>query len=388
MFEIVLKGNWIDPVRGESEGFIGIKNGLIGKISEEKLEGRKEIVLGEKEIIFPGFIDPHVHLREPGWEEKEDFLTGTQAAIKGGVTTVLDMPNNRIPTVSWERVVEKIRLSKRGLIDVFFLGGVWDKTGVEGMEDLVKGYKAYMSKTTGHLLLDREGFEKCGEVLGRIGKPVVFHVSEPEKEGVKEAEALGKKYGFPVHIAHLTSKEGLKQIRKATCEVAPHHLLFTKKDSEKNTFLTMRPPLGEEKDKKALLEGLKEGKIIMLATDHAPHLPKEKETGASGLPGLEVFGNVVSWLLEQGIEKKHLAKITSYNAAKKFSLEKRARIKEGYYADLVVLDTEAKEVIKKPFKSKCGWSPYEGMEFPGRVKYAVFRGKLLHNSPSDKRPST
>ncbi|MBI2675543.1 MAG: dihydroorotase family protein [Candidatus Aenigmarchaeota archaeon] len=376
-FELVIEGEWVDPLEGVREGFIGIRNGVIEAISEGKLEGVRKILLGEQEIVFPGFIDPHVHLREPGWEDKEDFLTGTQAAAKGGVTAVLDMPNNRIPTVSRERVLEKMGLSKKSLIDVFFLGGVWDGKEIGKMGSLVKGYKAYMGRTTGHLLLGKDDFEKLGGILGKAGKPVVFHVREPEEEGIREAEELGERYGFPVHIAHISSEAGLRKIKKASCEVAPHHLLFTEKDMEKNPFLTMKPPLGNEKDKKALLDGIKEGKIKMLATDHGPHLPAEKESGAFGLPGLEAYGNVVCWLIEEGIDKKLLAGLTSYNAANLFSLEKRGRIKEGFFADMAVLALEREEVIKKPFRSKCGWSPYEGMAFPGGIKHTIFRGKLL-----------
>lgn len=377
MFDLVLKGRFVDPMNGEQEGSIGITNGIIERIGND-LQGTREIVLKENELLFPGFIDPHVHLREPGWTEKEDFLTGSRAAAAGGVTTVIDMPNNGdVPTISQDRMEEKRQLSRRALIDVSFFGGVKSLQGIENMKDLVQGYKVYLTETTGNLKLEGKDFEELGDVLGRCGKPVVFHCSSDWGYGVKEAIAFGEQYGFPVHITHLSTEAALDALKGVTSDVCLHHLLFTEEDKGRNAFLTMKPPLRTEKDRISLLKGVKKGRIDMLATDHAPHLPGEKQAGAFGVPGLEVYGNVVAWLLSKDVDKTLLAGLTSYHAAQRFTLGKKGRIEEGWRADLVVLDTGEKEKIAPPFESKCGWSPYEGMEFPGRVSYTIHRGEII-----------
>lgn len=376
MFDLVIRGRWIDPIDGEGEGSIGIRQGQIVRLGGT-FNGKREITLGDREFLFPGFIDPHVHLREPGWTHKEDFHSGTRAAVKGGVTTVLDMPNNGDqPAITRERLAEKHRLSGRAVIDVGFFGGVKHPLDVERMRDFVSGYKVYLGETTGDLGMTMTELEPLGPVLGRMAKTVMFHTRTPEADGVKEVIEFVQKHRIRVHFTHLARKSAVRALETGmTADVTPHHLLFTAEDREEQPDLRMRPSLGEDHDRAALLEALIAGKIHMLATDHAPHTRTEQKA-SWGVPGLEVYGNVAAWLLSQGMDPVQLAKATSLHAAVRFGLGEKGRIAEGSQADLVVLKLEDQKV-QAPYETKCNWSPYEGMIFPGGVSTTIHRGRVV-----------
>ena len=423
MNDIVIRGRIANPDEKSVEGWVGIEGEYISDVSQTQLHGRTVIELREEELIFPGFIDPHVHMREPGDSYKENYYSGARAAIAGGVTAVLDMPNNSLPTTSRERVEEKLRLSERVPIDVYLLGGVGAGTldQVEAMADSgVVGFKVYMGPTTGDLLLRPEEEEEVAEALSKIGNqtgantiPVLYHCEdsevikelegehteetsprvhcmtrpwEAETVALKRALQYGEKNGNPVSICHLSTKEGLDLVREyrergntVYCEVTPHHLTFTEEDME-DSRLKMNPPLRGIEDVEALWEGISRGDINFLGSDHAPHTTEEKAAdiryAPAGIPGLDTYGPFVS-RMDNDIDPSGIARLTSTNAAEFFGFHHMGFIKPGYLASLTVMNMNDPHEVNGPYQTRSGWSPYQGMNFTGRPSYVFVRGHML-----------
>ncbi|MCK4714468.1 MAG: amidohydrolase family protein, partial [Candidatus Aenigmarchaeota archaeon] len=179
MYELVIEGRFVDPVDGIFRGFMGIQDMRIAYLTENPIQGKTRISLSDSELVFPGFIDTHVHFREPGWEHKADMASESRAAALGGVTTAMDMPNTPVQTTSRERVLEKQRLAERkSAIDMLFYGGVGPGNlyMLEKMADVVPAFKIYMSKTTGDLdLKDLDEIEEAFSCLSGLGRPVAVH---------------------------------------------------------------------------------------------------------------------------------------------------------------------------------------------------------------------
>ena len=413
--DLVLVGRVVAP--GELlETEVGISDGLIAEIGHG-LRGARKIKTGRC-LIFPGFVDVHVHLREPGWERKEDFRTGTTAAVHGGVTTVVDMPNNPIPTTTPEALELKVRLaSAKAKVDVKFYGGA--AAGNLGrLKDLaggVAGYKLYLSETTGTGAFPEAELGEAFESVGRTGKPASLHCErqsiidkrkrelagidapdvhcdvrppDAEVESVREAiDELRKHSGTRANICHASTRETVRLVTaaraeglKVHCEAALHHLYFNRKAMFENNLLKTNPPLRSEEDRQALLAELRNGGVSFLVTDHAPHLVEEKlGGGAAGVTGLDDYSHVVSWLIrEQGVDPLVIAKVASWNPAKHLRMDDRGEVAVGKRADLTVLDTRSEErVTNDQVQSKCGWSPYEGKEFPGRARWVIRKGDLV-----------
>ncbi len=396
MFDIVISGKCVDPINGVFDAFVGVRNGKIERLSDKGIDGKIYVQLTSSQLLFPGFIDPHVHLREPGWEHKEDFETGSKAAIHGGVTAVGDMPNLPEPIINKERLLKKMALAKKSLIDIVHFGGVGKELGeINNLAPLVPAFKIYTAKSTGELTLGSwNNIEEAARIISKLGKPITFHCEEQpiidkdpsrpreaEIVAVKKVIALCRKHGIKANIAHISVKESAEIVNEnmgqmqLTCEVTPHHMFFTKNDV-KNSLLKMNPPLREKKDCEALIKSVRDGSC-MLATDHAPHTIAEKNSSnPAGVPGLDTYGNFVLWLMvEKKASPETLSKVTSLNAARYLSLNDRARIKEGSAADLVILDKKGSTDIRNTdMKTKCGWSPFDGITFPGRISAVVRKG--------------
>ncbi len=384
-FDLVVEGKIVNPER-IFEAQIGIEDGVIKEIKRQGLEGEERIVV-RNGMIFPGFIDSHVHLREDSshkWDYKEDFETGSKAAAHGGVTTVIDMPNNFLPAVTESRILEKIELAKKSTVDVLFHGGV-DKghfDEIKKMSRHVVGYKIYLSETTGGLTLDRNAL---GIVLGGIketGLPAVFHLDE-KQQILKEFLDLAKRSKVKMHIAHVSKSLSVATLKNSnlTYEITPHHIIFDQSDEGKIKFLTMNPPLGTKVDRMAVINALKTGQVFSLATDHAPHSIEDKENGARGVPGLDVYGNIVSWLLNSlRLDPTYVARLTSFNIAKLFDLKGKGELSQGNPADISILKFEPEKVDSANHFTKCGWSPYDGMMFPGKVAYTIFNGNVIYSN--------
>ncbi len=412
IYDLVVFGRIADAVDGVHDRVIGIENGIITKITDKELEGKKTIKTSDSCIIFHGFIDAHVHLREDAsgkWNYKEDFITGSMAALHGGVTVVADMPNTPEPAINKDRIIEKKKIAEKALIDILFYGGVSADSEIEEIANLVPAYKIYTEETTGELTLDWMRIENAVKRIALMNKPVVFHCGdeeinkkaaarlkglsypsihcdmkprESETAGIERVLGLCSKYNARAHITHVSAKESLGLIDKyrkempVTCDATPHHLFFTRDDME-DDFLKMNPPLRTRNDCKALIEALKNGGINFLASDHAPHTLEEKSAGAAGVPQLDTYGNFVLWLFAKGFSEKRIAEISSYNAARFLGLNNQGRVAEGFAANLAILDTGSEtEIRNENMQTKCKWTPFSGMKFPGRVLYTICKGRI------------
>jgi len=414
--DLVVAGKVVNP-SGVNELEIGISDGRIAEIKKQGLKGNS-VIRPEKALIFPGFIDIHVHMRDPGWERKEDFRTGSEAAVHGGVTTVVDMPNNPNPATNSKVLLEKAKLSRdKALVDVKFYGGVTRENlnDLEKISSLVVGYKLYLAKTTGDLTFPPIELEKAFSLVGGIGKPTSLHCEDQqiidqrarelagekrsdvycdirpplaEEESVKRViSALGTAPGSRANVCHASTKGTLALVREAKsrglaleCEATLHHLYYNRSEMLENRMLRTNPPLRPEPDRTALVDGLRNGRVSFLVTDHAPHLREEKlSEGLSGVPGLDDYGHIVSWLLtKQEVEPTRILSVACSNPASFMGLNDRGSIEVGKRADLSILDIRSPETVRSAsVRSKCGWSPYEGKVFPGRVMWTIREGESL-----------
>lgn len=335
-----------------------------------------------KIIRLPGLIDPHVHLREPGATQKEDFETGTKAAIAGGFTIVLDMPNNQVPTITPEALQEKMDLAKgRIYCDVGFHFGASPISirYFNEVKDRIFGLKVYMNQTTGELLLEDD------KILEEIfsswpkEKPILVHA---EGETLQKAISLAKQFKTRLHVCHVSLKQELGLIKaaktsglKLSCEASCHHLFLTDADAKKlGPFGVMRPPLESRENQDALWQAVVDGTIDMIASDHAPHTKEEKlgKKVPNGVPGLETTLPMLLTAVNEGrLTLERLAELTFANPKKIFDIPEQ----ENTYVEV---DLEESFTIKNEnLQTKCGWTPFAGMKVTGRVKKVVIRSQLV-----------
>jgi dihydroorotase len=407
-------------IEGKTVNIDGIKHsrieigddGLISKISEPI--GTADLVLND-ELIFPGFIDLHVHAREcadHSWDYKEDFQTAGLAAINGGVVAFFDMPNNTTPPVDDKSFSEKLLLTKKSAAEVFLYAGVNSKTS---RLDKNVPYKIYISKSVGDLFFD--SFADLDLVLEKYrGQFVSFHCEDPnmlransekstheqkrpagaEVSAVHFALQMIEKYNLNGKICHCSTKEAFVEILdakkrglKVSVEVTPHHLFFdeTMMNHENRKMFQVNPPIRQsEENRLALIAALKKGDIDFLATDHAPHSMEEKLKGMSGLTHLDTYGSFITWLMkEHNFTPQEIARVCSFNPGQftnNFSFQKYGKVEEGYIGSLSIINPDKPIIISKDkLKTKAGWSPFEGVTFPGSVAYTVVRGKIYNNHP-------
>jgi carbamoyl-phosphate synthase/aspartate carbamoyltransferase/dihydroorotase len=335
-----------------------------------------------KEIIkLPGLIDPHVHLCEPGAKHKEDFETGTKAAIAGGYTTILDMPNNPEPTVSLQALKKKIELGQNRIFcDVgFHFGATLDSSRYfELIKNQVFGLKIYMNHTTGPLLVDKLYQLQTIFSTWPKGKPVLVHA---EGETLETAINLAKEYRQNLHICHVAQKMEIEMIKaakenglKVTCEVTPHHLFLTESDAKiLGPFGVMRPPIATESDRQALWDNL--NVIDIIASDHAPHTEDEKllsKPTPFGVLGLETtLPLLLSAVAEGKLTLEKLVDATSTKPRQIFGISDQPEtytevdLKESYTID------------SSKLKTKCAWTPYDGKRVTGKVVKVVLRGNVV-----------
>lgn len=386
---------------------VGVEEGKISTI-KKLLKGDEHHDFGDN-MILPGCIDPHVHFREPGSTEKEDFFTGTMAAAFGGVTCVLDMPNNNPPVNDLGSFKEKLGLvEKKANIDFGLYSALARKDALEDLCGVATGFKVYMAETTGSTGLtigrgelksmlplvsgrrtvsvhceDERQFKRFDE------KSLEDHLnarpSSCETDAIREVLGIVSKGEGRIHIAHVSSAEGAALVGKAgkthgiTSEVTLHHLLLNV-DSDLKAFGKLNPPLRRRRDNEALREAFFSGKIDVLASDHAPHTVSEKEgdfsNAPSGMPGVETGVPIILAFVKKNLMSLgRFVEATSARASEIFGLNKGA-IKVGRDGDLAVFDMGAVRRIRADeLHSRCGWTPFEDHEaiFPR----AVFLGGEL-----------
>jgi dihydroorotase len=407
----------------EGEVFLGsivVEDGIISKITRSQ-HSLSDTDLKEKLFLLPGIIDDHVHMRDPGLTHKADMDTETRAAAAGGVTTVLDMPNVVPQTTTLALLEERYRMAaqKCHVNYGFFLGATNDNLQEILNVDIhdVPGVKLFMGSSTGNMLVDKEEalrniFSRCPTLLmthcedtNRINQrmaefkamygddPDVVH--HPE---IRDAEAcfrstelavrLAKETGARLHVAHLTTARELDLFnpydKQITAEACVAHLLFTDQDYPKlGTRIKCNPPVKGAEDRQALREALTDGRITVIGTDHAPHLLSEKEGGCckavSGMPMVQFSLPAMLSLVDEGVvAMERMVELMCHNPASLFGIEKRGFIREGYYADLVLVRPNSPwQVNKENIQSKCGWSPLEGKTFSWQVCQTYVNGQLV-----------
>jgi dihydroorotase-like cyclic amidohydrolase len=332
-------------------------------------------------IKIPGLIDVHVHLREPGATHKEDFYTGSRAAVAGGFTSIIDMPNNPTPTITLERLEEKIELSKKAICDIGFHFGTNGKNTEEFRKvwdhERVFGLKIYCNHTTGEMLIEDEALLEKVFSAWNSPKPILVHA---EGKQLVKTLLLADKYKRILHVCHISQKIEVELVRlvkakgqKVTAGVCPHHLYFTKDSVFKIPgYGVMKPPLGTAEDVGALWAGLNDGTIDIVESDHAPHTidEKQKEPPAYGVPGLETTLGLMYKAVKDGrIKEDDVIKFLYTNPKRIFNIEEQP---DTY----IELDPEKSFVVgENGYESKCGWSPFEGMTLYGKPETVVLRGK-------------
>lgn len=334
-------------------------------------------------VKLPGLIDTHVHLREPGATQKEDFATGTKAAIAGGYTCILDMPNNPEPTITPSALDKKIQLaSDRIYSDVgFHFGATADSIqSFNQVKSKVFGLKVYMNHTTGTLL--QEDPDVLQTIFESWPKDKVLMV-HAEGETLKKAIQLAKENGNRLHVCHVSQAMEVGIVKQAksdglpvTCEVTCHHLFLTVEDQKRlGPYGIMRPPLATKEDQQALWKGITDHTVDIIASDHAPHTKKEKltiEKTPNGVPGLETTLPLLLTAVSEGrLTLDDIIHLCHRNPAKIFNIP----TDETTYIE--VDDTNPYTLNPKPFFTKCGWTPFSGMRVKGKVKRVYIRGKKV-----------
>lgn len=329
-------------------------------------------------ITLPGLIDPHVHLRDPGQTHKEDFYTGTAAALAGGYTAVLDMPNNLEPVVSEERLVaKKAGAGERAVCDVgFYFGTLGDNLDLfERVANQVAGLKIYLNITTGNFIIDKDKLSAIYEAWPGA-KPILLHAEEDVSELV-----LGvlRRYPKPTHICHVSSRAELEFVMRAkeeglpiTCGVTPHHLFLSERDQARlGPYGLMKPSLKPERDRRFLWEHM--DAVDVIESDHAPHTRAEKESDAPpfGVPGLETTLPLMLTAESEGkLTRRQLIDRLHTNPARIFAVPTDETTS-------VLVDMSEYEVRNQDLFTKCGWSPFAGLRLAGKVVQVDVRGTTV-----------
>lgn len=405
------------------EGDVWVRNGRIHRVGQVGGAAAREIDAQGK-VLMPGIIDDQVHFREPGLTHKATIGTEARAAVAGGVTSFMEMPNTRPPAVTQERLEEKYALAARSSLAnySFYMGATNDNLDEVLRTDSkrVCGVKVFMGSSTGNMLVDDEQtlealFSRCPMLIAthcedeatirrnleaaiaRYGEevPVQMHPEIRSVEGCylssSMAVALARKHGTRLHILHISTRDELALFtnevplaqKRITAEVCVHHLYFDARDYDRlGNRIKCNPAIKGPEHREALLPALLDDRLDVVATDHAPHTAEEKAQpylqAPSGLP-------LVQHALQVMLEFYHRGQITLERIVEKmchapatcFRLRDRGFIDEGYWADLVLVDLDrAVEVRPENIYYKCGWSPFEGHTFRGAVEMTLVNGHI------------
>ena len=395
-----------------SSDFLAVKDGII--VSE--ISGMEAIDFGNA-YIFPGFADVHVHLREPGFSYKETIKSGTEACAHGGYTAVCSMPNlNPVPDSAENLKKQLDIIEKDACINVYPYGSITvGQLGerLSAMEEMSSNVIAFSDDGRG--VQSDKMMEEAMLKAKKLGKMIVAHCevnellnggyihdgdyakahghkgicSESEWVQIARDIELVKKTGCSYHVCHISTKESVDIIRKAkaegvdiTCETGPHYLVLSDKDLQEDGRFKMNPPLRSEEDRLALIEGIKDGTIDMIATDHAPHSAEEKSRGleksAMGIVGIETaFPVLYTELVLKGvISVERLVELLAINPRKRFGIG--GGTDEGESADFTVIDLEEEyEINPEEFYSKGRATPFTGKKVRGKVLHTFVGGKKV-----------
>jgi dihydroorotase len=395
------------------------EDGLIARIAPAIDAGADEAIDAGGRLLLPGVIDPQVHFREPGRESKEDLASGSRAAVKGGVTSFLEMPNTDPPTITRSALADKLaRAARKSLANYgFFIGATADNLDELNRADTSCGIKIFMGASTGSLLVDRP--QDLERIFADGERLIAVHAEDEARIRARKAQfanrtdvaahselrdaecarlstelalSLATKYRRRLHILHLSTREEVELLRRqkpawVTAEAIPNHLLLNTGDYERlGTLAQMNPPVRTPVDNESLWQALRDGVIDFVATDHAPHTLEEKHQGypksPSGMPGVET--SLPLMLTEMKAGRCTLAQIQKWmchGPAEGYGIPNKGKIIEGWDADLTLVDMDAvKPVRNEDMFTKVRWSPFAGRELTGWPVVTVVNGEIAYDS--------
>ena len=418
-------------------GYVVVENERISEIGRgdapaQLLNGDMEICDAEGGYLLPGGIDDQVHFRDPGLTHKADMATESRAAVAGGITSFMDMPNTIPQTVTLEALEAKHqRAAEVSLANYsFYIGATNDNIDTLLACDYTKvpGVKLFLGASTGNMLVDNN--EALNRIFGEVPALIAIHSEDEDiirrnKEAMmakygedvpveehpnirsveacykstEKAVAMAKKHNARLHVLHISTAEEMKLLtnecledKKVTAEVCAHHLWWTADDhATLGTRIKWNPAIKSAADRQALRDGLRDGLIDIVATDHAPHLLSEKEGGAikatSGAPLVQYSLPMMLELADQGVFTiEQVVDFMAHRVARLFSIEERGYIREGYYADLTIVKPNTPYVVKdEDVLSRCAWTPLVGTTLNNKVVATFVNGvKVYHNGVIDE----
>ena len=418
-FDLIVRGGTCVSHDGIGRADIAVRDGRIVGIRDFSRATATEIVDAGGLHVLPGVIDSQVHFREPGFEHKEDLESGSRAAVLGGVTAVFEMPNSRPTTTTAEALDDKLaRAAGRMWCDhAFFVGA--DRTNLDQLAALERrpgccGVKLFMGSSTGDLLVEND--EDIAQVLASGTRRVAVHSEDEarlrERHAIAVAAAdvhahpewrdaetaaratrrllsLARRASRRVHVLHVTTAEEMAILAEAkdiaTVEVTPQHLTLVAPEcyDRLGTLAQMNPPIRDEAHREALWQGVREGVVDVLGSDHAPHSREEKAAAypasPSGMPGVQTMLPLMLDHVAAGrLSLARLMDLLCAGPARVYGIAGKGRLATGYDADLTLVDLGAKRRIEASWlASKCGWSPFEGREVRGWPVATIVRGRQV-----------
>lgn len=418
-FDLVLRGGTCMTPGGAVETDVGVRHGRIAALGDLSRAPAAETFEAAGLHVLPGVIDSQVHFREPGHPDKEDIATGTAAAALGGVTAVLEMPNTDPPTTTAAALADKCRRAKgRAWTDIaFFVGASPDN--VEDLADLelrpgCAGIKVFMGSSTGTLLV--AGDARLSQVLANGRRRCAVHAEDearlvdrfplaegsgdvrrhPEWRDVETALsatrrllALARGTGRRVHVLHVSTAEEIELLAGhrdiATVEATPQHLTLAAPEvyDRLGTRAQMNPPIRDARHRDALWAAVRDGLIDVIGSDHAPHTTGEKDRpypeSPSGMPGVQTLVPVMLDHVAAGdLSLERFCDLTSAGPARIYGIAGKGRIGLGYDGDFTIVDLEARRVITDLWiASRCGWTPFDGLEVAGWPVATVVSGRMV-----------
>ncbi|MBR6272310.1 MAG: dihydroorotase [Bacteroidales bacterium] len=412
-----------------------VSDGKIAKIVREAASfdpGSATVIDATGKYLIPGIIDEHVHFREPGLTHKADLYTESRAAVAGGVTSFMDMPNTNPQTTTQELLEQKFGMAAdKSLANYsFYLGATNDNLAevVKTDPKRVCGIKLVMGSSTGNVLVNQDDVlvrlfreSPCliaahcedeatihantvcckdlaakGEVIADASIHPFVRTAEACYKSSSKAVDMAEKLGARLHVLHVSTQRELSLFRgdiplidkKITAETCPHYLWFDERDYEEKSFaIKCNPAIKSHRDKEALRLALSNGLIDTIGTDHAPHLLDEKMTGdyftsKSGFPSIQHSMEVmVEVMRDGGLSLADLVRLMCHNPALLYRIDRRGFLREGYHADLVLLDINHQGMVSNAHEfSKCGWTPYDGMRVHSRVTHTFVNGNLVYEN--------
>jgi dihydroorotase len=417
-FDTILRGGTVVNQDGEGIRDIGIRQGRVVALGSIPAAGGGTVIDAKGLHILPGVIDTQVHFREPGLTHKEDLETGSRAAVLGGVTAVFEMPNTKPLTTTVAGLAAKVAAAHHRMhCDfAFYVGGTRENIAdIPTLERLPgsAGIKVFMGSSTGDLLVDDEA--SLDHIIANLSRRAAFHAEDearliarmgerkagdptshpvwrdPEAAliATKRLVRLAEKHRRRVHVLHISTAEEMAFLAShrawASVEVTPHHLTLVAPDCYQRlgTYAQMNPPVRDARHRDAIWAGLNSGVVDVLGSDHAPHTRDEKDhaypASHSGMTGVQTLVPTMLDHVSKGkLSLARLVDLTSAGPARLFGIANKGRIAVGYDADLTIVDLKRRETItNKWIASRCGWTPYDGVQVTGWPVGTFVRGNRV-----------